>query len=65
MEERIIQLETLSALQDEALANLNTELFRQQQDTAKLRRRLEALETKLAELQHTEEIGGNERPPHY
>lgn len=65
MEERIIQLETLSALQDETIATLNQELFRQQQDTLRLTRRLEALENKLAEFDQPNEIGGNEKPPHY
>ncbi|VGO21168.1 SlyX family protein [Pontiella sulfatireligans] len=65
MEERIIQLETLAALQDETIASLNQEIFRQQQDMAQLRRRLQTLENKLTELGQTEEIGGNEKPPHY
>ena len=65
MEERIIQLETLSAMQDEAIANLNTELFRQQQDAAQLRKRIERLEQKLVEMNEPEEIAENERPPHY
>ncbi len=65
MEKRIIQLETLSALQDEAIASLNAEIFRQQQDITKLRQRLDLLEQKIVELQQPEEISGNERPPHY
>lgn len=65
MEERIIQLETLSVLQDEAISSLNTEIFRQQQDATKLRQRIELLEKKLAEMAQPGEFGGNERPPHY
>ena len=65
MEERIIQLETLSALQDETIATLNHELFRQQQDILQLKRRVESLEQKLAEFTPGDEIGGNEKPPHY
>lgn len=65
MEERIIQLETLSALQDETIATLNQELFRQQQDMIHLKRRLDSLEQKLAESTPGNEIGGNEKPPHY
>lgn len=65
MKERIIQLETVSAMQDEAISGLNAEMFRQQQDIEKLKRKLELLENKLADLQDPEEIGGNERPPHY
>ncbi len=65
MEERIIKLETLSAMQDETIATLNHELFRQQQDILQLRRQIEALEQKLAEFAPGDEIGGNEKPPHY
>ena len=65
MEERIIQLESLSALQDETIATLNHELFRQQQDIARLQQRLEAIEKKLAEMQEPDQIAGNERPPHW
>ena len=65
MEERIIQLETLSALQDETLATLNKEIFRQQQDILHLKRRLDSLEQKLTEFAPGNEIGGNEKPPHY
>jgi uncharacterized coiled-coil protein SlyX len=66
MEERIIQLETLLTLQDATIAGLNTEIYRQQQDLSALQRRLETLENKLQDVQSKEEeIGGNERPPHY
>lgn len=65
MEERIIKLETLSALQDDTIATLNQEIFRQQQDILQLTRRIGALEEKLAEFDQPDEIGGNEKPPHY
>ena len=65
MEERIIQLETLSAMQDETIRQLNDEIFRQQQDMATLRARLGRLEKKIAELAEPDQIAGNERPPHY
>jgi uncharacterized coiled-coil protein SlyX len=65
MEERIIQLESLAALQDKTIGTLNEELFRQQQDIARLQRRIEAIEQKMAELGDPEPVGGNERPPHY
>jgi uncharacterized coiled-coil protein SlyX len=65
MEERIIQLESLAALQDKTIGTLNEELFRQQQDIARLQRRIEAIEQKMAELGDSEPVGGNERPPHY
>jgi uncharacterized coiled-coil protein SlyX len=65
MQERIIQLETLAALQDETIGKLNEELFRQQQDIARLQRRIEAIEQTLAEFGDPELVAENERPPHY
>lgn len=65
MEERIIQLESMSAMQDETIRSLNEEVFRQQQDISKLRNQLEILEKKILELGDQDQIGGNERPPHY
>ena len=65
MEERVNQLETLAALQDETIAALNAELFRQQQDLAGLQQRIDALEKKLKQLEPADEIAGNERPPHW
>jgi SlyX protein len=65
MEERIIQLESLAALQDETIAKLSAELYRQQQDTFQLQRRLQAVEERLASLKDAEQIAGNEKPPHY
>ncbi len=65
MEEQIIQLETLAALQDETIASLSQEIFRQQQDLGRLHRRLDTLEAKLEKLQDPEQIAENERPPHW
>jgi uncharacterized coiled-coil protein SlyX len=65
MEERMIQLETLSALQDDTIATLNQEIFRQQQDILQLTRRIAALEKKFSEFDPPNEIGGHEKPPHY
>lgn len=65
MEERIIQLETLTTLQDQTIQSLSDEVYRQQIDMARLRNQLEKLEKKLLELGEAEQIGGNERPPHY
>lgn len=65
MDKRINQLESLAALQDDTIAALNAEIFRQQQDIAKLSTRLERLEGKLAELAEPNPIAGSERPPHY
>ena len=65
MEKRIIQLETLSALQDQTLETLNQEVFQQQQDLLRLQRRIEILEKKLSELDQNAPLSGNEKPPHY
>ncbi len=65
MEKRLIQLESLVALQDQTIQSLNEEIFRQQQDIAKLLRRLEAVEERLLELKDQADIAGNERPPHW
>ncbi|HEY5652855.1 MAG TPA: SlyX family protein [Pontiella sp.] len=65
MEKRIIQLETLVTLQDETIQSLNIEIFRQQKDIAQLRRQLEVFEKKIEEMQNSQEIAGNERPPHW
>ena len=65
MEDRINQLETLTAMQGETIAALNAEIFRQQQDMAGLQRRIETLEKKMEQLSQPGEIAGNERPPHW
>lgn len=65
MEDRITKLEVLATLQDETIGKLNDELFRQQQDIARLQRHIESLENRMAELAGPDSISGNERPPHY
>ncbi|MEN7972705.1 MAG: SlyX family protein [Verrucomicrobiota bacterium] len=65
MEERIIKLETLAAMQDGTIEKLNEELFRQQQDIARLQRHIDTIKKKVAELNEPDPIAGNERPPHY
>ena len=65
MEERINQLEALAALQDDTIAALNVEIFRQQQDLVGLQRRIEALEKKMEQVAQPGEIAENERPPHW
>ena len=65
MKDRIVELESLSAMQDKTIRELNTELYRQQQDLTRLRDRIELLEKKITEIDEPGEIAGNERPPHY
>ena len=59
------QLESLLALQDKTLNDLNREVFRQQQDMGRLLRRIEMLEEKIREMGEPNQIAGNERPPHW
>jgi uncharacterized coiled-coil protein SlyX len=65
MQERIIKLETLAAMQDETIGKLSQELFRQQQDVVRLQRNIESLTQKIAELEGSGPVAGSERPPHY
>lgn len=65
MEEQIINLEIISALQDETIAKLHEEIYQQQKDQAMLIRRIEKLEQKVANIDEQDPIGANERPPHY
>ena len=65
MQERIIKLESIAAMQDETLSRLSAELFRQQQDISGLKRQIETLKQRLAEVGDPGGIAGNEKPPHY
>jgi uncharacterized coiled-coil protein SlyX len=65
MDERINQLESLAALQDNTIAALNAEIVRQQHDIAALQRRIATLEQKMDQISQPNEIAGNERPPHW
>ena len=65
MDERIVNLETLVAMQDETIANMSKEIYRQQQDLQRMAVRVELLEQKVKELKESPEIGGHEKPPHY
>jgi SlyX protein len=65
MEERMNQLESLVALQDRTITELSAELFRQQQDLTRLRRRTQTLENKLEQLAFQNPATVNEKPPHW
>jgi uncharacterized coiled-coil protein SlyX len=65
MEDRIIQLETLVAMQDQTLVQLSKEIYRQQQELKKQDLRLIQLEQKIEQIKEAPEIGGNEKPPHW
>jgi len=65
MQKRLTKLESLSALQDQTLTELNQELFRQQQEIAQLKQQMILFSEKLSMFGSPEEIAGNEKPPHY
>lgn len=65
MEERMNRVESLVALQDNTIAELNREVFCQQQDIARLQLRIEILEKQLEQLEPQERIAGSEKPPHW
>ena len=65
MEDRINQLESLAALQDNTLSQLNGEVFRQQQEIALLQKRIAELEERLKQLEQPERIAEGEKPPHW
>lgn len=65
MEDRINQLESLSALQDRTLAQLNEEMFRQQQQMALLQQRIRTVEERLKQLEQPDPTAGSEKPPHW
>ena len=65
MKERLNQLESVVALQDNTIHQLHDEMFRQQQDISRLLRRVEALESRIGELDASEGVAGDEKPPHW
>ena len=65
MQNRLTKLESLFALQDQTIAELNHELFRQQQEISRLKQHVAVLAEKLSSFESPEEIAGNEKPPHY
>lgn len=65
MEERIVNLEMLVAMQDETLGDLSKELYRQQQEVQRMALQIKLLEQKLQEQKEAPQIGENEKPPHY
>lgn len=67
MEDRLIELETRLAFQDDTLQALNAVVVRQQQEIDRLTRDLEALKTELRALAPALVAGRGEEtpPPHY
>ena len=69
MASRLDELESRAAFQDDLIESLNAVVARQDRELAELRRRLQTLEGKLADLAETASLSGSapghERPPHY
>lgn len=66
---RLDELESRVAFQDDLIESLNTVVARQDRELADLRRRVQALESKLAELADAANLTGaapgHDVPPHY
>lgn len=66
---RLDELESRVAFQDDLIESLNAVVARQDRELADLRRRVQALEDKLADLAEAASLPGaapgHEVPPHY
>jgi SlyX protein len=66
---RLDELESRVAFQDDLIESLNAVVARQDRELADLRRRVRALEDKLADLSEASSLPaaapGHEVPPHY
>ncbi|WP_108649296.1 SlyX family protein [Dongshaea marina] len=67
LEQRIEQLETQLAFQEDSLQQLNQELHTQQQETEKLKIQMQYLVNKMKETQVSQIASQSEEtpPPHY
>ncbi|HKL21148.1 MAG TPA: SlyX family protein [Tichowtungia sp.] len=63
MEKRLTQLEELFSNQTHTIDQMSLEMFQQQKEIAALKQQIEELTEKLESTGN--EIGENERPPHY
>ncbi|MGO1618382.1 MAG: SlyX family protein [Oceanisphaera sp.] len=65
--ERLEQLETRLAFQDDTIEQLNQEITTQGYETARLKEQLNLMVNKLKDLQHnqTDTPGEEPPPPHY
>jgi len=68
LEDRVAELETRQAFQDDSLQALNDVIFAQQQELERLKAQVQALASRQAELLGQlggEELGEEPPPPHY
>jgi uncharacterized coiled-coil protein SlyX len=63
MEDRLTRLEELFSNQTHTIEQMSLEMFQQQKEITALKQQIEELKQKLENPGN--EIGGNERPPHY
>lgn len=66
-EDRLIEIETRLAFQEDAIERLSDVIYRQQELLDRLVARCDLLGTKVTELAEKlpDEAAGDERPPHY
>ena len=63
MENRLNQLEILYSDLNQTIEEMSGEMFQQQKEIAQLKLQIEELKEQMEASAN--EIGGNERPPHY
>ena len=63
MEDRLNKLEILYSDQSQTIEEMSGEMFQQQKEITQLKLQIEELKERMDSS--ADEIGGNERPPHY
>jgi len=63
MEDRLTKLEMIYSDQSQTIEEMSGEMFQQQKEITQLKFQIEELKEQMEAS--TNEIGGNERPPHY
>jgi len=63
MEDRLNKLEMLYSDQSRTIEEMSGEMFQQQKELTQLKLQIEELKEQMEASSN--EIGGNERPPHY
>ncbi len=63
MEDRVNKLEMLYSDQSKTIEEMSGEMFQQQKEISQLKVQIEELKERVDSSAN--EIGGNERPPHY